>query len=129
MIAACETVDLLPIPTPPDTTKPGVLVKKAVYKSGAIKVPVSCPAELRCLGTATLAALGKVKGKKRIVKLDTLLVVLDGGKTKRLTLRLTKAEKKAVLTLDGAKLSVRYDLMDAGGNVAKGTVKVRLKLP
>ena len=129
VLAGCESVDLLPVPLPPDITKPGVVFKKAVYKSGSIKVPVSCPAELRCLGTATLAALGKVKGKKRTVKLDTLLVVLDGGKAKTLKLGLTKAEKKAVLALDGAKLRVRYNLMDAGGNVAKGTTKVGLKLP
>ncbi len=129
VLTGCESVDAAPAPVPPDTTKPGVVFKKAVYKSGSIKVPVTCPAELRCLGTATLAALGKVKGKKRTVKLDTLLVVLDGGKAKTLKLKLTKAEKKAVLALDGAKLRVRYDLMDAGGNVAKGTTKVGLKLP
>lgn len=129
VLTGCESVDAAPAPVPPDTTKPGVVFKKAVYKSGSIKVPVTCPDELRCLGTATLAALGKVKGKKRTVKLDTLLVVLDGGKAKTLKLKLTKAEKKAVLALDGAKLRVRYDLMDAGGNVAKGTTKVGLKLP
>jgi Ca2+-binding RTX toxin-like protein len=128
-LAGCESVDAAPTPVPPDTTKPAVVFKKAVFKSGTIKVPVSCPAELRCLGTATLAAQGKVTGKKRVVKLGTLIVVLDNGKAKTLKLRPTKAQKKAVLVLDGAKLRIRYDVMDAGGNVVKGTTKVGLKLP
>jgi len=127
-LAGCETVDIPPQPIPPDVTKPVPTVGKAKLQGLKVKVPVLCPAtELRCVGSATLKATGKTKGKKQKISLGKVLVIADGGKQAKLVVKVDRATKKKLAKLTKAKLVVAYDVMDVAGNVAKGKATVTLK--
>ena len=127
VLAACETVTK---PVPPDTTKPVPTVKTGKLKGSAVKVPVLCPAtELRCVGSVNLKATGKKAGKKVTIALGKGLVVANGGRRVTVVVKVDAATKRKLTQLTKPQLKVAYDLMDVVGNVAKGTAKVKLKLP
>jgi Ca2+-binding RTX toxin-like protein len=111
-----------------DAVKPKPKFSGAKLSGLKLKLKAKCPAsELRCLGEATLTGLGTRNGRSQTVKLGDVLVVADGGRKDKITFALTRAQSAALRRLTKAKLKIAYDVMDAGGNVGKGTVKISLK--
>jgi hypothetical protein len=51
----------------------------------------------------------------------------DGGRKDKITLALTPAQRSAIRGLTATKLAIAYDLMDAAGNVGRGSKTVKLK--
>ncbi len=111
-----------------DAIKPEPKFSGAKVTGKKLKLKAACPAgELRCVGEATLSVKGKSNGGTRSVKLGRVLVVADGGRTDRITLLLTPAQRGALRGLTKAKLTIAYDVMDAAGNIGKGKKTIPLK--
>jgi Ca2+-binding RTX toxin-like protein len=123
--SACETLDR---GSSTDGTKPEPTFSGAKVAGSKLKLTATCPAtELRCVGQATLSVKGKRGAANRNVKVGRVLIVADGGRKDQITVALTTAQRAALKGLSKAKLTIAYDVMDAGGNVGKGKKTIKLK--
>ena len=64
VLAGCESVDAAPTPVPPDTTKPGVVLKKAVLKSGTHQGPRQLPRRAALPGYGHAGRPGQGEGQE-----------------------------------------------------------------
>ncbi len=125
-VGGCERIDL---PLLLDKTKPKLKLKRATLARQNLRLPISCPkSEVRCAGLLTLAGLGKLDGKQVRVKLGTVAFKLKGGKSKTLTRAVSAQKRQALRGLDEVRLRVKFDVLDASGNRARGSKRVSLKL-
>ena len=123
--SACETLDR---GSSTDGTKPVPKFSGAKVAGSKLNLKASCPAtELRCLGEATLSVKGKRGASTKSVKLGRVLIVADGGRSDKISLALTAAQRSALNGLTKAKLTIAYNVVDAGGNVGKGKKTISLK--
>jgi len=126
VVSACETVSL---PQLIDATKPALGLRRATLRKRRLSLPVSCPAgESRCAGTVALNAVGKRQSKTVRRKLGSIAFSLTGGQSKTLTMRLSRAERRALLRMRGARLRVTLDVQDAAGNRTTKSRRVSLRL-
>ena len=128
-IADCERVDLPPLPPPaPDATAPALGVERGTLRNRRVRVRVSCPAtEVRCAGIATLTAVGKRAGRTVRVRLGASTFELAGGTTLTLSKRVSRSRMRTLRKLQGLRLRVALDVVDASGNRATSVQRVGLR--
>jgi hemolysin type calcium-binding protein len=124
-IVGCERIDL---PVVPDTIKPKLGLKRATLGKKKLRLPISCPAsEVRCAGLLTLAVIGELDGKRVRVKLGSIAFELLGGKSKTLTQAVSVKKRQTLRGIDGARLLVKLDVLDASANRTKDSERIGLK--
>jgi hypothetical protein len=115
-----------PAPAPAaDKTAPKVTLKllsARVSKSGAASLRVGCPSsETRCtIGVALKLGRGTVAKKT---------ITVTGGKTAKLTLRLSKAARRKLARSGRLNLKAVITATDAANNTSTATVLVKLRAP
>jgi len=125
-LTGCERIDL-PAPAR-DVSKPKLRIKRATLARRKLRLPVTCPkSEARCAGLVTVVAVGKRNGKTVRLKLGTIVFKIAGGKTKTLTRAVPRKRRRAVRAFKQARLRVKFDVLDAAGNRAKGVKRVGLR--
>jgi hypothetical protein len=127
---------LVPPPPPADTTAPVVTLKAttAVPSSGALALQVGCPTgESTCSGSievrtasavaATAAAKKRAaRAKRRVLVLGRASFSAAGGRTARVTVKLSAAGRRLLARAKKLKVVVTIVARDAAGN-AKTTTK------
>lgn len=141
-IGAFELVDTLTVPPPPgepvprpqpqppnpDVTKPVLGFERATLRKRTLRLPVSCPrTEARCSGRLWLTGFGKRKGKAANVKLGTIEFELVGGASKTLSRGISHKQRRALRTLERARLRVKVEVVDVAGNRGESIRRIRLK--
>ena len=98
------------------------LVSARVSKSGAVSLRVGCPSsETRCkIGVAL--KLGRSTVAKKTI-------TVTGGKTAKLTLRLTKVARHKLARSGRLTLKAVITASDAAHNTSTATVRVKLRAP
>jgi hypothetical protein len=117
-----------PAPVPPaaaDKTAPKVTLKLAsarVSKSGAVSLNVGCPASEQSCKVAIALKLGRTTVASKHV-------TVAGGKTVKLTLKLSKSARSRLAKRGKLKVSAVVKATDAAGNKSVSTVRLTLKAP
>jgi hypothetical protein len=125
------------VPPPPvipiDTTAPKLGVPGQVLKAdrrGRVRVRVQCTEQSRCIGRVTLTSAAKIAAKKKKAKrlsLGSARFNIPGGKTARVTVKLSRKAFKVLKRRRSLKVVVAVTGKDVAGNAAK-TAKRTLTL-
>lgn len=114
-------------PRPVDATAPVVTItpgRTKLGKRGGVKLTVACPAgESRCDGRLDLRSLMGA----RSAALGGKLFALAGGETARLTIRLSKANRKAIRRAKRLRAEAVAVAVDAAGNTGTATKAVTIR--
>jgi hypothetical protein len=108
--------------TPPDTKAPKVKPRPRsveVSDSGRFRVRLRCPSdEISCRIVLRVRYKGETVARKR--------VTVDGGDTERVTLRLKRSARAALVFRDRLRVVAVTTARDAAGN--RGTTRTRMRL-
>jgi hypothetical protein len=121
-----------PAIAPGDTIKPRLSVLKQVLRAnrkGKVRVRVRCTEQSRCIGRLTLTSVAKLAAKRKAkrLKLGSARFNIVGGKTARVTVKLSRRAFKVLKRKHSLKVVVALSGKDVAGNAAK-SVKRTLKL-
>jgi hypothetical protein len=117
----------------PDRSGPAMSVAGSSVKMsrrGAIPIGLGCPAAEAggCQGTLALETLaGAAKPSKRKLRLGSSTFKLGGGKSSRITLKVSSKNRRLVSRLRRVKVLVTVTARDAAGNIQVSTKKLTLK--
>lgn len=122
-------------PTGPiDASQPVVRLTGLTYRrtGRTVRVKVTCPAsETRCTGTVTVFNIvvrkAKVKGLRREVRLARGTFVLEGGKSRTVTMKTTSAGKKLITAAKRVKVRAYAVARDPAGNTGISTKSATFK--
>jgi hypothetical protein len=110
-------------PTPPDTKAPKVRPRPRsveVSDNGRFRVRLRCPAdEIECRIVLRVRYKGKTVARKR--------VTVDGGDTERVTLRLNRSARAALVFRGRLRVRAVTTARDAAGNRGKTRTRMRLR--
>jgi hypothetical protein len=127
---------ITPPPPPKDTTPPALTFAKPAQKGAtSLALTLGCPAtEASCAGTvvlqtskAVVAGKGR-KRRKRVLTLASVRFTIAGGRSGKLTLKLSAAAR-SLLAHGTLTAKLVTTVHDAAGNTATSTRSVSLKAP
>jgi hypothetical protein len=87
-------------------------------KKGRVKVALGCTSPAACKGTVRLLRNGKTLGKKAFS--------IDAGKSKRLTVKLSKSARRMLAKKGSLRVRVSVQGADAGGGSINASRRIRL---